>query len=283
MSKGKLYLIGSAFLYGIAPMLAKVTYTGGANGITLTFLRAVISIPLLYAIMKADKKSLKLTKQELKGVILLGVFGAAAPILLLYLSYNFISTGLATTLHFVYPLIIVLVSALLYHEKLSKFKLIASVLVTLGIFFFADIESASDNIGIILALLSGVFYSFYVIYIDHSGLDGMDYIKLTFYVMLIMSIVTFLFGTISGSLSFDLTGQAWSFAAVISLIVTLGAMPLFQLGVRYEGASTAGIMSTFEPITSVIMGAAFLGEFIGISQIFGVAMIVAGIVMAQRK
>ena len=256
MSKGKLYLIGSAFLYGIAPMLAKVTYTGGANGITLTFLRAVISIPLLYAIMKADKKSLKLTKQELKGVILLGVFGAAAPILLLYLSYNFISTGLATTLHFVYPLIIVLVSALLYHEKLSKFKLIASVLVTLG---------------------------FYVIYIDHSGLDGMDYIKLTFYVMLIMSIVTFLFGTISGSLSFDMTGQAWSFAAVISLIVTLGAMPLFQLGVRYEGASTAGIMSTFEPITSVIMGAAFLGEFIGISQIFGVAMIVAGIVMAQRK
>lgn len=282
MSKGKIYLLMSAFLYGVAPSLAKVTYNGGANGITLTFLRAFISVPLLYAIMKADKKSLKLTKKELKSVILLGVFGSAVPILLLYFSYNFISTGLATTLHFIYPLIIVLASALLYHEKMSKFKMLATVLVTLGIFLFADIETASDNIGVVLALLSGVFYSFYVIYIDHSGLDAMDYVKLTFYLMLIMSIVSFIFGIAVHGLSFHMTGQAWSFAAIISLIVTLGAMPLFQLGVRYEGASTAGIMSTFEPITSVAMGVAFLGEIVGTAQIFGVAMIMLGIVLAQK-
>ena len=282
MSKGKICLLLSAFLYGVAPALAKVTYNGGANGITLTFLRAFISVPLLYVIMKADKKSLKLTKQELKSVILLGVFGAAVPILLLYFSYNFISTGLATTLHFIYPLIIVLASALLYHEKMSRFKMLATVLVTLGIFLFADIETASDNIGVVLALLSGVFYSFYVIYIDHSGLDAMDYVKLTFYLMLIMSIVSFIFGIAVHGLSFHMTGQAWSFAAIISLIVTLGAMPLFQLGVRYEGASTAGIMSTFEPITSVAMGVAFLGEIVGTAQIFGVAMIMLGIVLAQK-
>lgn len=282
MSKGKLYLLASAFLYGVAPMLAKVTYSGGANGITLTFLRAALSVPVLYLMLRAEKKSLKLNRKELKGVLLLGVFGGAVPILLLYFSYNFISTGLATTLHFVYPLIIVIASALLYHEKMSAFKLIATVFVTLGIFFFADIETASDSVGIILALLSGVFYSFYVIYIDHSGLDTMDYMKLTFYLLLIMSGATFIFGLAVHGLSFKLTGQAWSFAAIISLIVTLGAMPLFQLGVRYEGASTAGIMSTFEPIISVVLGVAFLGEFIGISQIFGISMILTGIFFAQR-
>lgn len=282
MSKGKICLLISAFLYGIAPVLAKVTYDGGANGITLTFLRGSISIPLLYIMMKADGKSLKLTKCELKSVIILGVFGGAVPILLLYFSYNFISTGLATTLHFVYPLIIVLASALLYHEKMSGIKMISTILVTIGIFMFADIETASDSIGIIMALLSGVFYSFYVIYIDRSGLDAMDYIKLTFYIMLIISITTLIFGVAVHGLSFDLTGKAWSFAAVISLIVTLGAMPLFQIGVRYEGASTAGIMSTFEPITSVAMGVTFLGEIVGIAQILGIAMIMMGIIFAHK-
>lgn len=282
MSKGKICLLISAFLYGIAPVLAKVTYDGGANGITLTFLRGSISIPLLYIMMKADGKSLKLTKRELKSVIILGVFGGAVPVLLLYFSYNFISTGLATTLHFVYPLIIVLASALLYHERMSGIKMVSTILVTIGIFMFADIETASDSIGIIMALLSGVFYSFYVIYIDRSGLDAMDYIKLTFYIMLIISITTLIFGVAVHGLSFDLTGKAWSFAAVISLIVTLGAMPLFQIGVRYEGASTAGIMSTFEPITSVAMGVTFLGEIVGIAQILGIAMIMMGIIFAHK-
>ena len=282
LSKGKIYLLIAAFLYGIAPMLAKVTYRGGANGITLSFLRTALSVPILFAIMKANKRSLKLTKRQLKSIIILGVFGGALPILLLYFSYNFISTGLATTLHFVYPLIIVLASALLYHEKISKFKLLSVILVTLGIFMFADIDAASDSVGIVLALLSGVFYSFFVMYIDRSGLDSMDYIKLTFYLMIIMSIVTLSFGFIVHGLSFDLSGQAWSFAAVISLIVTLGAMPLFQLGVRYEGASTAGIMSTFEPITSVALGAVFLGEFVGVSQIFGIAMILSGIIVSHK-
>ena len=110
----------------------------------------------------------------------------------------------------------------------------------------------------------------------------MDYIKLTFYLMLIMSITTLIFGLLSGGISFTLTGRAWSYAAIISLIVTLGAMPLFQIGVRFEGASTAGIMSTFEPITSVAMGAAFLGEIIGISQIIGVIIIMTGLVLAER-
>lgn len=282
MSKGKICLLISAFLYGIAPVLAKVTYDGGANGITLTFLRGSISIPLLYIMMKADGKSLKLTRRELKSVIILGVFGGAVPILLLYFSYNFISTGLATTLHFVYPLIIVLASALLYHERMSGIKMLSTIFVTIGIFMFADIETASDSIGIIMAILSGVFYSFYVIYIDRSGLDTMDYIKLTFYIMLIISITTFIFGLAVHGLSFDLTGKAWSFAAVISLLVTLGAMPLFQIGVRYEGASTAGIMSTFEPITSVAMGVTFLGEIVGIAQILGIAMIMMGIIFAQK-
>lgn len=282
-NKGKICLLISAFIYGIAPVLAKFTYEGGANGITLTFLRGALCVPLLYIMIKADGKSLALTKKELKQVIILGIFGGTLPIVLLYISYDYISTGLATTLHFIYPLIIVIASSFLFHEKMTKIKLISVILVTIGVFMFVDINHSSDRAGIILALLSGVFYSFYVIYIERSGLENMDYIKFTFYLMLIMSVTTLIFGLSVKSISFSLSPKAWAFSMLISLLITLLATPMFQLGVRYEGASTAGIMSTFEPITSVAMGAMLLGEIVGTAQMLGGAMILAGVVIAEMR
>ena len=281
--KGKICLLISAFIYGLAPILAKTAYSGGTRAVTLAFLRAALSVPLLFILMKTNHISLHLTAKELKRVIILGIFGGAVPIILLYLSYSYISAGLATTLHFVYPLVIVLASAFIYHEKLRYTTIIASVLVTIGIFMFVDINSASDKIGIVLALLSGIFYSFYVLYMDKSGLDSMDYIKLTFYTMIIISIGTLIYGWIVHGISFDMTPKAWFYSLMISLMVTLLAVPLFQAGVKYEGASTAGILSTMEPITTVILGAVFLGEFVGNMQYIGGLMILAGVTVVQAK
>ena len=283
MTKGKLFLVLSAFFYGVLPVFASVAYRGGINGVTLSFLRSFISVPVLYTMIRADKKSLHLTRKQLCDVIKLSVIGGALPIVLLYLSYNFISTGLATTLHFVYPLVIVLLSAIIYREKMSRITLCAVLLVTIGIFMFTDLNVNASKTGIIFALLSGIFYSFYVIYIDRSGLDRMDYIVLTFYIMLIMSVAIFIFGVVVGGISFDFKPISWSMATIVSLVTTLGATPLLQMGIRYEGASTAGIISSVEPITTIILGAVFLGEIIGTGQIIGGALILFGVFLSQRK
>lgn len=194
MSKSKVCLILSAFIYGFAPILAKFAYKSGANGITLTFLRTFLMLPLLFFIMIFRKVSFKLTKKELIDIILLGVVGGSFSMISLYAAYDYISTGLATTLHFIYPLIIVITSAVVYKEKIKKIKLLAVMLVTLGMFMFVDLNNTADKIGVILAILSGIFYSFYVVYMYRSKLDEMDYIKLTFYLMIIMSIGTYIFG-----------------------------------------------------------------------------------------
>ena len=114
MSKGKMYLIMSAVLYGIIPFFTTVAYTGGANGITLTFLRSVISLPLLLVVILTDKRNLKINRKQFEKIVVLSVFGGVMPLVTLYLSYNYISTGLATTLHFIYPLIIILAMSVIY-------------------------------------------------------------------------------------------------------------------------------------------------------------------------
>lgn len=283
MRKGRICLVLSAFIYGLAPLLAKIAYEGGVNGMTLTFLRTVLTIPLLFVIMLLRGGSFKLTLREIGNIAILAVLGGSLSMISLYAAYDYISTGLATTLHFIYPLIIVIASALIYKEKITKMKLAAVMLVTVGIFLFVDIADRADKIGVILAVLSGVFYSFYVIYIDHSGLSKMDYIKLTFYLMIIMSAGTLAFGLATKSIGFsEMNGLAWTFSTLISILITLGAIPLFQAGVRYEGASTAGIISAFEPITTIILGALFLEEAMGLTQYFGGALIIAGVIIAEK-
>ena len=275
MSKSKVCLILSAFIYGFAPILAKFAYKSGANGITLTFLRTFLMLPLLFFIMIFRKVSFKLTKKELIDIILLGVVGGSFSMISLYAAYDYISTGLATTLHFIYPLIIVITSAVVYKEKIKKIKLLAVMLV--------DLNNTADKIGVILAILSGIFYSFYVVYMYRSKLDEMDYIKLTFYLMIIMSIGTYIFGLTTDSLVFEkMDYKAWILSVAISLIITLGAVPLFQVGVRCEGASTAGIVSAFEPITSIILGAVFLGETMGLVQYIGGGLIIIGVILTEK-
>ena len=146
--KGKICLILSALIYGLAPMLAKIAYGGGVNGMTLTFLRTFLMLPLLFVLMLARGRSFRLNKRELFDIIILGVVGGSLSIISLYAAYDYISTGLATTLHFIYPLIIVVVSALIYREKITNIKLAAVMLVTLGIFLFVDLTSRADKIGV---------------------------------------------------------------------------------------------------------------------------------------
>lgn len=283
MSKGKLCLILSALIYGIAPMLAKLAYRGGVNGITLTFLRAFLMLPVLAVLIAARGQSFRLTKKEFASIAALGVVGGSLSTISLYLAYDYTATGLATTLHFIYPLIIVIASAVIYREKIAGAKLAAVMLVTVGIFLFVDLNNTADIVGVIMAVLSGIFYSFYVIYMDHSGLDGMDYMKLTFYMMIIMSFGTLIFGMATNSIAIsDINGTGWLFSLVISFLVTIGAIPLFQAGVRYEGATTAGIISALEPVTTIILGAWILNEGMSIAQYFGGAMMIFGVVLTEK-
>lgn len=283
MSKGKLFLFISALIYGIMPLLASFGYRGGLNGITLSFLRCFLALPLLFIMIKADKKSLKLTRKQICDITWVGTIGGAIPILLLYLSYEYIAIGLATTLHFVYPLVIIIALTFLQKKKMSRITLCSVLLVTIGIFMFGDISIKVNKAGIILALLSGILYSFYILYIDISKLYKLDHIVLTFYVMLIMSIIIFIFGFLVNGLDFKATPFSWSMAIIISFLTTLGAMPLLQMGIRFEGAATAGIISATEPITTMIAGAIFLGEYISTAQLLGGSLIIMGVLLVQHK
>lgn len=257
---GVLFAASSGVLFGLAPLLIQTAYAGGSNGITTVFLRSVLALPVLFLLARLKGERLAVSRKEIGQLLLLGVCGSAMTSFLLYSSYNFISTGIATTLHFSYPLLVNIGCAVFLGERFTKAKSAALLLGLLGIVLFMGNDSDLQPTGVALALLSGVSYAFYMIYMSASGLKCFPPFKLAFYVSLVVSIATGLFGLITKQITLSLTPTAWGNTLLLACGISIGANSLFQLGIRDAGASTTAILSTLEPITSVLMGCVALHE-----------------------
>lgn len=277
--KGIIFTIISAFVFGFTPILAKITYAGGNNAITLTFLRALLGLPFLYIGMRKNKTVLKITKDEFFKFILLSFLGIGITTTSLYSSYNYISVGMATTLHFIYPCVVYFICILFFKEKITKKKLTALVFSSFGIIMLIDKVSYGNTVGIFLATLSGITYGLFLVYLDKSGFKHMDAFKCTFYISLFNIVGLFVFGKFTGNLTFALDLSAWLITILISFLTSIFGNAFLQLGVKYCGATTASILCTFEPITSVVLGIIFLSEHITVFKFLGCIFIIIAVIL----
>lgn len=278
---GIIMALASAFLFGVTPVFAKLSYAGGSNGITLTFLRGLFAAPVIFAILKWQRVSLLLTRQELKDVLRVGILGPAATTIILYESYNFIPVGIATILHFAYPVVVTLASMLLFKSKVSPLKLVSLLLGCLGVVCFFEMSGGNVALpGILMALGSSVTYTIYMLGVEKTSLGRMHYFKLSFYMSVVALVVSGVFGLITGRLNLNLTPAAWGYSFLVSMMVSVGAITLFQYGITLIGASTTAILSTLEPITSVVMGILVLGEQMSVLKMVGCVLILVAVMVA---
>ena len=285
--KGIVLTMLSSITFGFAFTLGPMTYgTGGSNPVTLTFLRNFLSLPFLLLIVLFLKVDLRVTKNQLKNLAILGFIGNSITTLMLNIAFAHIDVGIVTPIHFTYPIFVTLGCVLFFHEKLSKQKIIALVIAMSGIgcFFIESLNSASFNsstlIGLILAVASGAFYAFYIIFMDKSGLKSESPFKITFYVAIASSIGMFFYGISTNQLVLSsLTTKSWIISAVFAFLCTVVALSLLQVGIKHIGASEAAVISTFEPITSVIFGILLLNEKITPIKIIACILIFSGVLI----
>ncbi|WP_032121002.1 DMT family transporter [Clostridium amazonitimonense] len=283
--KGTILTMLSSITFGFAFTLGPMTYGAeGSNPVTLTFLRNFLSLPFLLVIILLLKIDLKITKKQLRDLVILGFIGNAITTLMLNMAFAYIDVGIVTPIHFTYPIFVTLGCVIFFHEKLSKQKVLALIVAMSGIscFFLSALNSASMGsstvLGLILAIASGVFYAFYIIFMDKSGLKGESPFKITFYVAVASSIGMFIYGMITNQLVLSsLTSKAWTISAIFAFLCTVVALSLLQIGIKHIGASEASVISTFEPITSVIFGSLLLGEKITSIKVIACILIFAGV------
>ena len=201
------------------------------------------------------------------------------------ISFSLIDVGIATTIHFIYPVFVTIGCVLFFKEKLGFKKVVSLLVATCGIacfFFGVDTSQGLGGmfLGLALAVISGVTYAFYIIYLDKSGLKNQPVFKITFYVALMSTIAMGVYGAAMDDLALKtLTPASWGISLAFSLLCTVVALSLLQIGIKYVGASTAAILTTFEPITSIVCGVLLLGESITAVKIVACSLIMIGVVM----
>lgn len=259
-TKGFICVIIAAFIFGFTPILCKLTYSGGSNAIMLVFLRNGMSLPIMYAILKYTKISIKLSWTELRKLFFLSIFSTILTALLLYTSYNFISVGMATTVHYVYPVLVAFVLAIFFKEKINKVQIFSLIISSAGIMLFFDSGSSFNLIGLLIAFASGIAYGISLIYMDKSGLKNYPPLLVTFYTCMFSSLVLLIVAITSGNFTLSLTPTAWTYSFIVSILTSVIAISFMQIGVKNVGPTTTAILCMFEPITSVVMGIIFLNE-----------------------
>lgn len=280
---GIIAIMISAMIFGFTPILAKITYQGGSNGIMATFLRAVFAMPVLYIILRIKHISLGLAKTQWRELIIAGGLGSGLTMVFLYMSYDYINVGLATPLHFCYPLLVVLCCSVLFREKMGKLVWMALTFGIAGIFCLIEPGSSVSVVGVTLSLLSGITYALYIIVVDKTSLKEMHYLKLSFYLCLMMAVVALAAGLGLRKMTWNLTRQAWYFSFLVSMFTSVFALSLFQIGIRLSGAASASMLSTLEPITGIMLGIWILKEELSFLKFFGVICIIISVLVVVKS
>lgn len=276
---GYLFAIISAVIFGTMPLMAKLIYAEGVNSLTLVFLRNVLSLPVLALLAWRQKGSLRIPGKTLPRLALIALMGCCITPMLLFSAYQFIPSGMATVFHFVYPAMVLVGGILFFKKKAGKWELLAVILCVAGICLFYDPTQSMDLRGAALALVSGATFAVYILLLPYLREPKLSGFLLTFYTALICAAAMLLVCLLSGQLALPVSGKGWVLSLVFAVGVNAGAVFLFQQGTLLIGGEKTSILSTFEPITSLFVGALIFREAIGLGEAAGSVLVIAASIL----
>ena len=279
-AKAKGYILGSiaAASYGMNPLFALPLYKAGMDPDSVLFFRYLFAIPLLGIMIKARGRSFKIQRKETFPLIIMGLLVALSS-LTLFLSYNYMAAGIASTLLFVYPIMVALIMAMVFKEKLALQTIVCMLLALggIGLLYKSEDGSTLSLIGTLLVFASSLSYAIYIVGINQTSLKNVATLKVTFYVLLSglsLFVARLLY---SGVLNTPDQWYLWAnllalavFPTAISFLCTTGA-------IQYIGSTPTAILGALEPVTAIFFGIAVFGESLTVRESFGLVMIIVAV------
>ena len=279
-AKAKGYILGSiaAASYGMNPLFALPLYKAGMDPDSVLFFRYRFAIPLLGIMIKARGRSFKIQRKETFPLIIMGLLVALSS-LTLFLSYNYMAAGIASTLLFVYPIMVALIMAMVFKEKLALQTIVCMLLALggIGLLYKSEDGSTLSLIGTLLVFASSLSYAIYIVGINQTSLKNVATLKVTFYVLLFglsLFVARLLY---SGVLNTPDQWYLWAnllalavFPTAISFLCTTGA-------IQYIGSTPTAILGALEPVTAIFFGIAVFGESLTVRESFGLVMIIVAV------
>lgn len=280
-TKGVICGVIATVSYGTNPLGALSLYEEGYHVNTVLFYRYGLAALILLFMLLARKESLRISKGELKVVALLGLLFASSS-LTLFTSFHYMDAGIASTLLFVYPIMVALLMAIFFKEKISIITWLSISLALTGITLLYDGGGNSNlsSIGVVLVLISSLTYAIYIIVVNKAELN-FSALKLTFYVLIFCILTTVGYSIAGGGMPIQLltSESAWGYSFMLAIVPTVISLIAMTLAVHAIGSTPTAIMGALEPLTAVIIGVTMFGKSLSINLIVGILLILGAVIL----
>lgn len=261
--------------YGLNPLFGMPLMNNGASIESILFFRYGIAVLILGALLVFDKQSFKVSWKQAGILLVLGLLYTASSIFL-FEAYKYIPSGLATTLIFLYPVIVAL--TMVFLRVVPSWQVWLAIVVTfVGVIVMTQSDSTQEinPIGVWLSLGSALVYALFIVIINRSkAISSISSSLLTFYSLSVGSIIflTKIVTSDTGITTGIETKLDWLNLAGLALLPTIVSTASLAVATRNIGATKASVLGVFEPITAILVGTLVFGEALTNNIIVGILL-----------
>lgn len=289
---GMFYAIISSASFGFSPLFSLGLLTAGLSNFDVLSYRWGIAgiVLMIYAICK--RKTLRFNSfDETWKIILLSALRSITSITLL-IGYANISSGIASTINFMYPIIVALCMMIFFGEHKSLVDIGAILVSIFGVYLLASgdsliVEGGNTALGLTCSIISAFTFAAYYILMKRLKADKIEVVKFTTWIMLLSAIYfiacAFIF---EGKLNMIPDGKCWLYILGLGLWSTMISNFTGVKAIRRIGPTLTSILGALQPVTAVILGVALLNEHLYVRSMIGIALIlmaVTVVVMHQKN
>lgn len=247
---------------------------------TILFYRFLFSSITMGAVCAVKKVDLRVNFKALAVLFGLALLYAATAKFIVD-SYEYIDSGLATTVHFLYPVFVSFVMIFFFKEKSSILLFIAAILSIVGVGFMCWHGEVSDSflIGLFLSGLTIVSYGLYIIGLNKSSVASMDVESLTFYVLLFGCFIFLTYALLTTGIDTVTLPTDWFNLIMLGFFATFISDLTLVLAVKYAGSTITSILGSMEPVVAVLVGYVFFHEYFGLESAVGLVLVLLGVTL----
>lgn len=274
-------LSGASF--GVMPLLTKLAYAGGATVTAALTWRFVLAALFLWLILlqRHPQQDLRLPWPDVLSLFLLGALAYGIMSSLYFKGLTLLPASLSALFLYTYPALVAGLSHLLGEEKLSWKKVWALAGSFFGLTLMLGGSWQNVNAwGSFYGLSAAFTYALYIL-ASHRLLKRLDPLLASTYALTSGALVYLLYTALFGQLQWSFPAGTWLALFGTALISTSVAIALFFQAVKLIGAPLASIISTVEPVVTIILSLLFLGERLTPWQALGGMLILASILWLQ--
>lgn len=281
-NKTKGFILGAtaAASYGMNPLFALPLYSAGMSVDTVLFYRYTLAVIVLGIMMKIQKQPFAIAKADVFPLCVMGLLFSFSS-LFLFMSYNYMDAGIASTILFVYPVLVAIIMAVVFKEKISPVTMFSIALAFAGISLLCKSPGGQtlSLVGITFVFLSSLSYAIYIVGVNRSSLKDMPIAKLTFYVLLFGLSVYVVRLRFCADLQVLPTPLLWLDAVSLAVFPTVVSLITMTKAIHYIGSTPTAILGALEPVTALFFGVLVFGERLTPRIILGIFMVIVAVTL----